>query len=262
LKTEPCTCRAQFFIFGRKYLLYTLLKKISDRFFNPTRGPVLDKEYLNYAAYAYPSNHAYKIKGGKLLPKRQLDQRYKKIEKLFPHPLTSFADISCSKGFFVFAASNHDSCTRSLGIDINTNDINFCHKLKEYLGKQQAQFALLRLHQLAEQIDAFGGAFQTVLLLNSYQYLYFGSEYYPQSYLDHDVIFKNLSLICSHRLIFSNRVNIKDVQVNPTVLKSESHYADYTEENIIKAAEKYFTVKPIDFIGRYPLWVLDRKGVK
>ena len=240
--------------FGRILNLSTSTKQ--------TPSITLPKEYLEYAEHAYPSNHTYKIQPGQLIPKRQLAARYKKIRQLFPDPLTSFAGISCSKGFFVFSASLYPSCTRTLGIDINPYDVQFCQKIKEYLGNTRSEFATMRLHELAERIDEFGGPFQTVILLNSYQYLYFGSEYFPQCYLDHDLIFKNLSKICSERLIFSNRVNIEDVQVNPSLLNARDYHAEYTEEKIIKAASNYFVVQHEGYIGRYPLWALDRVNIK
>lgn len=241
-----------------------MILKTITRLFDSLNLPFLSQSYDNltrthrdYARYAYPSNHTYKISKGKLTPKRQLAQRYKIIHHLLPHPLTSLAEVGCSKGFFVFSASNLPHATRCLGIDVNEHDILFCRELKTYLKNVKTDFACMRLHELAERINEFGGRFQTVLVLNTYQYLYFGSEYYPQRYLNHDEIFKHLRAICSERVIFNNRINFSDVQINKTVLQATDRAHDYNEAAVHAAASKYFNVTEHGKIGRYPLWTLD-----
>lgn len=217
----------------------------------------LSKEYIEYAALAYPSNHTYKITQEKLLPKRKLKERYKQIRELLPSPLTSLVDVGCSKGFFVFAASEQASCSRSLGIDITDYDIHFCQQLKTYLKKSNTQFENLKLHELANRIDEFGGSFQTVLLLNIYQYLYFGSDRFADHYLDHQKIFQYLRTICHQRVIFSNRVNAADCQNEKWLALAGEKSKDYSEEKILEAASQFFHVNKIGYIGRYPLWTLD-----
>lgn len=214
---------------------------------------------LQYAKDAYPSNHTYEISDGKLFPLKQLKQRYKKIESLLPNPLTSLLDTAASKGYFVFNAASKPTCKRSLGIDVNEPDIQFCRRVKEYLGSHTAQFEVMRLHELAEQVETHGGPFQTVILLNMYQYLFFGSEYYPQRYLDHDAIFAHLRKVCSSRIIFNNRINMADVQINKTMMEGIDYAKHYTQDKVRAAAEKYFTVTEHGMIGRYPLWVMDVK---
>ena len=131
---------------------------------------------LQYVSSSYPSNHTYHISNRQCIPKRKLAVRYQTIRKLFPVPLTSLADLGCSKGFFVFSSSAHPHCTRSLGIDVNDYDIEVCRSLAGYLENDRVRFEKYRLHELAQQIDAYGGPFQTVLIVNQYQYLLFGSD--------------------------------------------------------------------------------------
>lgn len=221
--------------------------------------PPTVKEYLNYLKAAYPNNHNYKVKNNHLVPTRELAKRYNRVHALFPKPLTSFLDLGSSKGFFVFAASKEPQCTRSLGIDVYQYDIDVCRWLKDYLHNDKVQFEFMRLHELAERIDEFGGPFQTVLMLNMYQYLYFGSVRNPDSYLDHDEIFKHLRKICSERIIFNNRVNLADCQNVEQIKQASEHSLNYSEEKIIAAASKYFNVVPHGKIGQYPLWILDVK---
>jgi hypothetical protein len=217
------------------------------------------KQYLSYLKASYPNNHNYKVKKNKLIPSRELNKRYKRVRELLPNPLTSLVDIGSSKGFFVFAASEDLHCSRCLGIDVYQHDIDVCHWLKDYLHNDKVRFEFMRLHELAERIDEFGGPFQTVIMLNMYQYLYFGSVRCPERYLDHDEIFKYLRKICSERIIFNNRINVADCQNVEQIDKASEHSQNYSEEKLIAAASKYFHVVPHGTIGHYPLWTMDVK---
>ncbi|OGT36498.1 MAG: hypothetical protein A3F11_11975 [Gammaproteobacteria bacterium RIFCSPHIGHO2_12_FULL_37_14] len=236
-----------------------LLKWIWQSYSSRSPKQYLSAEYINYAESSYPSNHTYKITKNKLQPKHKLNRRFMKIRKLFPTPLTSLVDIGCSKGFFVFSAGNYGTCTRSVGIDITDYDINFCRQIKSYLNTQNTNFENLQLHELANRIHDFGGPFQTVLLLNIYQYLYFGSDRFADHYLNHALIFKHLREICSGRVIFSNRVNLADCQNEQWIERAGKQSLDYSEEKIMQAASEFFTITQYGHLGRYPLWALDIK---
>lgn len=230
------------------------------RILKKLRGPDTPaKANLRYLKSSYPNNHNYKVKKNHLIPTRELAKRYKRVCGLLPEPLTSFVDIGSCKGFFVFAASNHPECTRSLGIDVYQSDIDVCRWLKGEIHNDKAQFEFMRLHELAERINEFGGPFQTVLILNLYQYIYFGSERCPDRYLNHDEIFKHLRTICNERIIFNNRVNLADCQNVKQIERATEHSQNYSEDKIIAAASKYFNVVPHGTIGKYPLWTMDVK---
>lgn len=215
------------------------------------------EQYKKYAAESYPSNHTYKIKNKNLYPKCKLALRYKKIKKLFPPFLTSLVDIGCSKGFFVFAASQTAECTRSVGVDIDPYEIQFCQAVKKHLGNEKARFELLQLHAFANQIDQFGGPFQTVLLINTYQYLYFGSQRSASHYSNHDEIFKSLRTICSQRVIFNNRVDLSSCQNIDEIHNHSDTRNDYNKQKILESASRYFSITKHGQLGRYPLWTLD-----
>lgn len=219
----------------------------------------LHGEYSKYVAFSYPSNHTYKIINGKLIPRFKLASRYKKIRQFFPEQMASLAEIGCSKGFFVFAASLLPACQRSLGIDITDYDIKVCRWVKENLQNTRTHFEKMQLHELANRIDEFGGPFQTILLLNTYQYLYFGSDRFPDCYLDHDAIFKNLRKICGQRIIFNNRIDLTDCQNIRSIDHSGAHSQNYSEQKMLAAASKYFTITHHGTYGRYPLLTMDIK---
>ena|SRR3990167_10538480 len=215
------------------------------------------REYFEYVKSAYPSNHTYNVSNKKFYPGRQLAARYKVISSLFPKSSTSLLDIGCSKGFFVFSASEQPGFTRGLGIDVNPYNIEVCQSLKRYVNNPRVGFERLKLHEVAARIDEFGGAYQTVLILNTYQYLYFGSDSYPHGYFDHDVIFKNLSKICNQRVIFNNRVNVEDCQNTACIDRVINQKASYSEEKMLEVASNYFKISQYADFGRYPLWTFD-----
>jgi len=212
-----------------------------------------------YAENSYPSNHTFKVNKGLLVPKRKLAKRHYKIHKLYPQQLTSFLDVSSSKGFFVFDAAKESTCTRALGIDVNDYDIDFCNAIKQCTDYQRATFEKMTLRELAERIDDFGGPFQTALLINSYQYFYFGSVVSRDSYANHDEIFQLLHRVCTGRVIFNNRVNLEDCQNIDQVLDSPDKAQHYSRIEIFTAASKYFNISEHGKIGKYPLWALDAK---
>ncbi|MDX1902472.1 MAG: hypothetical protein SFW66_10830 [Gammaproteobacteria bacterium] len=226
----------------------------------PTSRPSisLSAEIRAYAEDSYPGNHTFKITEDGLKPKCKLAVRYRKLRKYYPEAMQSFLDLSCSKGFFVFTASQTYHSKRSLGVDIFEYEIDFCHQLKAYYHDNTVNFRCLQLHELAEQIDQLGGPFETALLVNTYQYLYFGSDRSPACYRDHDKIFSYLRRVCSGRLIFNNRVEFETCQ-RYVQASSPEEASNYTDEKIRAAASKYFTVKDMGTLGRYPLWVLEAK---
>lgn len=217
----------------------------------------LNEEYTKYITQEYPQNHTFNIVNNQLIPKYKLASRYKKLRKLYPERLTSFVDVGCSKGFFVLSASEFPECERSLGIDVNPYALNVCRWLKHNSGNQKASFEKMRLHELAERIDDMGGPFQTVLVVNAYQYIYFGSDHFRDHYLDHDTVFKHLRKICSGRVIFNNRLELKDCQNVDCIDYADKRAQDYTEENMLRAAENYFKITRYGKIGKYPLLALD-----
>src|SRR5262249_48810557 len=82
-------------------------------------GRAISPKFEEYLRHGYPSNHRYLIRRDRFVPTRQLAVRYDKIAELYPAPLTSLLDLSCCKGFFVFAAAAQPHCQRAAGIDVN-----------------------------------------------------------------------------------------------------------------------------------------------
>lgn len=220
--------------------------------------PEIPPHVRQYLGNSYPHNHDYRVVDGQLAPKCKLWVRLRKLMPLYPRPLVSLLDVSCCKGYFVNAAAQEPTCQRALGIDIHQPDLDACEAVKAHLGTSRARFERLRLHDAAARIDQFGGPFQTVLLVNTYQYLFFGSPRSADCYLNHDDIFAQLRRVCAGRVIFNNRTEFDRVQgYCRRVGQERGLEREYCTERILQTASKHFRVTQHGRVGRYPLWALD-----
>lgn len=218
----------------------------------------LHKFHKNCVPYVgYPGNHNFYVCKGKIIPNKRLASRFKTITTHYPKNLNSFLDLSSCRGYFVLSASQQPHSHRNLGIDINAEEINICKNLKKQFNLPNSQFEIMTLLDLAQNIDNFGSAFQTVLLANTYQYLYFGSDF-GLGYGSHEKIFDYINQVCSERFIFTNRAEEEHCQ-NRTQVESSGELAkNYNREAILKAASRYFKLSHETKIGKYPLWVFDK----
>ena len=215
---------------------------------------------LEYLESSYPPNHNYVLENRKLIPLKKLKRRYGDIVALYPSHATSFLDITCSKGFFVFDALLSLGFTRAMGIDVVQTELDACEAVKRYLGGEAAIFKRMRLHELASRVEEFGGPFDVVPVINCYQYLYFGSKHFSGAYMSHDKIFSDLRKVCDGRVVFSNRLEVGRLQDYPlSIAKSADMQEVYDEQTVFEAAQKYFNVSKIGKLGRYPLWAMDAK---
>lgn len=219
----------------------------------------LDSDMRSYLSHSYPRNHTYRIRGRSIIPSRKLAKRYKVLSRLYPDNLTSLLDLSACKGYFVFEAASRPTCTRSVGIDVYDPDLSVCRHVKDYLCADKADFMKLRLHELAGQVTELGGGFQVVLLINLYQYLYFGSDRDQRKYLDHDKIFSHISQICTNRVIFNNRTELSECQNREQIEQAGFAAEEYSTKAIYDAASRYFDVSILGTYGKFPLWVLSKR---
>jgi hypothetical protein len=210
---------------------------------------------------SYPRNHTYTSLPDRLVPRQKLAVRVSGLARYYPSPLTSLLDLSCSKGFFVFHAAAQATCERALGIDLSDECLDVCRLLNARFSRSsRVNFARLTLPELGERIDEFGGPFQTVLLLNTYQYLFFGSTVAPAVGQDHREIFRLLRSVCSGRLVFHNRLSLADLQSDPQERAARAGTGVlYNPETIQQAAAEFFRVTVLRrWLGR-PVWLLDAK---
>ena len=224
-----------------------------------SRAP-LDPAVTRHITDSYPHNLDYRVKRGKLSPCWKLRSRFRRLARGYAKPLCDLLDLSSSKGYFVLEAASRPECRRALGIDIHAPDLAASRAVAEHLELTRARFEELTLRQLAGDIENFGGPFKTVLLVNTYPYLFFGSPRCEDHLPDHDALFELLGRVCSRRLVFSNRIELErspnNVQKRAKDLGLDRRYRP---ELIRAACERNFIVEEQRSLGRIPLWFLTRR---
>ena len=213
----------------------------------------LDEASRAHLADSYPHNHDYRVIGTDMRPKWKLWKRWRRLRRHWPSDLDSFLDIGCSKGFFVLQAAHRGA--EALGIDIHAEDLAACEAAREHLKLQRARFQ----HKTLEVLAAEGERFQFVHLVNTYHYLYFGSDRNPAIASDHEVIFEHLAAVTSGTLLFSNCESFARCPAWIRENASAEQRADYTPESLRRAASKWFEIEEHKRLGKRPLWLGHRK---
>ena len=221
--------------------------------------PRLSEDMHAYLVHSYPNNHNYLISDGQLKPLKKLSHRYRALKACYPETVTSFLDLSMSKGYFVFDAAAQSSCELALGIDVFKEDVARCRTIQQSMGWDKPCFEQIQLGELADRIDEFGGPYQTAVMINMYQYLFFGSNRHLGSYLNHSKIFEKLRQVCDGRLIFNNRVNIQHCQNKAQIKMAGEKAGEYTLSTLLKSAAQYFDIDDRGLYGRYPLVIFHAK---
>ena len=222
--------------------------------------PPLDPRVAAHVESSYPHNLDYRVRGQKLRPRWKLRRRLWRLLPLYSDPLESLLDLSSSKGYFVLEAAARPGCARALGIDVHEPDLEASRAVAAHLGLDRARFERLTLRELAESIDDFGGPFDTVLLVNTYPYLFFGSDRAEAVAADHAELFGLLARVTGGRLVFSNRVDFAALPRHIRARAAEAGLESaYDEARIRAAAEAHFHVEPRRALGKIPLWLLTRR---
>ena len=221
----------------------------------------LSDDVRRFLCDSYPRNHTFALVADRLVPHRKLAVRVAGLSRYYPSPLTSLLDLSCSKGFFVFHAAAQESCERALGVDLSDKCLAVCRRLNNgFARREHVRFERLTLPDLAARIDEFGGPFQTALLVNTYQYLFFGSTVAPAVGQKHREIFHLLRSVCSGRLIFHNRLAPADLQSDARARAARAGTgALYHPEAIREAAREFFRVTALRKWLGHPVWLLDAR---
>ena len=206
-----------------------------------------------YLADSYPHNHDYRVVGSDMRPKWKLSRRWRRLRSHWPSDIESFLDIGCSKGFFVLQAAHRGA--KALGIDIHEEDLAACEATRAHLNLGTARFQ----HKTLEQLASEGERFELVHLVNTYHYLYFGSDRGPAIASDHSAIFESLAAVTSGALIFSNCESFERCPAWIREHASPEQRADYTQESLRRAASKWFEIEEHKRLGKRPLWVGHRK---
>ena len=190
-----------------------------------------------------------------------MHQRWRIVSRLYPDPLTSLLDIGCCRGWFVLQAAMRPGCEKAVGVDVVPGFIDAADAAKARVGLDNAAFHHAFLDDIAGDAARFQTPFQTVLLINTYHYLYWGSYYSSTHWADHDFLLRTLAGICTDRLIFMGPTEVADCpqDVRDRAAERPEWAAGFTTERFFEAASRHFEVTPADHIGLRPLFVLTRR---
>lgn len=209
------------------------------------------------------TRHTYKVAEADALTTFQMDQRWKIVSKLYPEKLTSLLDIGCCRGWFVIQAALRPECEKALGIDVVQGFIDAANKAKDLLNlKDKVQFHYAFLDDLAGDLAKYRTPYQTIVLLNTYHYMYWGSGYSDKHWADHDYLLRTLSNICTDRIIFMSPLEINDCP-SDIARRAREHpewAPKFTTNCFLEAAEKYFDVSHQTYLGLRPLYLMKKLG--
>lgn len=205
-------------------------------------------------------NHNYMISQKQLVPSFKLHERLRIITALYPEPLESFIDIGCYRGFFALDAANRPGCNISVGIDVYEPFVHTSKIVRGYLEQKNSSFYMASLDMVSSNPEAYGGPFQTVLLIGLYHYLFWGSSLCSDAYGNHHEILRRLSLICTDRLILSGRLEVDQLpRIEKEKAKASGKITQYNTDCFLRVAGEYFEVYRAGFLGTYPLFVMEKK---
>jgi hypothetical protein len=219
------------------------------------------RAFRNQELTGYPNNHNYRVLNGEIVPSFNLYCRWRVLSALYPQELQSILDLGSCKGFFVMEAASRPSCRKAIGIDIHQPYILLANKVKALIRLDKADFRVCQLNNIIEDPNSFGTPFQTILIINTYHYMFWGSNINQHASYSHSKILSHLAQICSDRIIFSNPLEINDC---PGLVQrtSEDHHSriEYTRERFLAAASDLFTVEEKGWLGKRILYLLQKKA--
>lgn len=206
-------------------------------------------------------NHSYRISRKRLIPRFKLYERLRPITALYPKPLKSFIDIGCYRGFYALDAANRPGCNISVGIDVYEPFIHASNMVRGYLGQKNSSFYMASIDMVSSNPEAYGGPFQTVLLIGLYHYLFWGSNLCSDAYYSHHEIFRRLSRICTDRLIISGRLEVDQLpRTEKEKAKASRKIAQYNTDYFLRVAGEFFDVYKVGSLSKFPLFVMDKKN--
>ncbi|MEA2735702.1 MAG: hypothetical protein QOE14_2153 [Humisphaera sp.] len=223
-----------------------------------TRGAVMRQIE---APVGHRTRHTYTIADGKVLTTFQMDQRWRIVERLYPQKVTSLLDIGCCRGWFVIQAALRNECERATGVDVVQGFIDAANEAKAALKLDKTQFEYAFLDDIAGDPQRFRTPYQTILLLNTYHYMFWGSEYSPKHWADHDYLWRTLAGMCTDRVIFMSPLEVSEcpADIAERARQHPDWAAQYTTEKFNEVAGKYFDVTLESYMGLRPLYLMRKK---
>ena len=207
------------------------------------------------------TRHTYRIADRRAITTFQMHQRWKIVSSLYPPTLTSLLDIGCCRGWFVLQAAMQPQVEKALGVDVVPGFIDAANEAKTLLKLDKAQFDYAFLDDLANNPDKYRTPYQTIVLLNTYHYMYWGSGYSDKHWADHDYLLRTLAGVCTDRIIFMSPLEVNDCpsDIARRAAEHPEWVPAFTTRGFLDVAEKYFDVSHQTYMGLRPLYLMQKK---
>ena len=117
------------------------------------------------------------------------------------------------------------------------------------------------LDDVANNPGQYRTPYQTIVLLNTYHYMYWGSGYSDKHWADHEYLLGTLAGICTDRVIFMSPLEIEHCP-SDIARRAKQHpewAPNFTTEKFLEVAGKYFDVTHEGYLGIRPLYLMKRK---
>src|SRR2546428_6408535 len=185
-----------------------------------------------------------------------MDHRWKIVTALYPETLTSLLDIGCCRGWFVVQAAMRPECDKAVGIDVVQGFIDAANEAKRLLKLDNALFDYAFLDDVAGRPEKYHTPFQTIVLLNTYHYMYWGSGYSGKHWADHDYILGTLASICTDRVIFMSPLEVGECpsDIGRRAKEHPNWAKAFTTERFLEVAGRYFNVSHESHLCILPLY--------
>ncbi len=222
--------------------------------------PDAGERRLNEQFHEGPSNHRYRILGGKLIPGFQLYERWQTLAPVWSEPPETFIDIGCCYGYYVLQTAQRAGCRLAVGVDVHEPFVATAAGAGRLLQLPNVAFYRAVLDDLARRPAHYGGPFQAAFLLGTYHYLFWGSSRSGHSFRSHETIFSLLSRLVTGSIVFSARLELNHL---PAGVRQRARFAPeagaYNTASFLRAAEPFFDVEQAGFLGCYPLLVMRKR---
>jgi hypothetical protein len=159
-------------------------------------------------------------------------------------------------------AALRPECERSIGIDVIPEFIEAANEGARLLGvSNKTRFAHAFMDDLEADRAGYGLPVQTILLINTYHYMYWGSYLSPKHWPDHDYILRTLAGMCTDRMIFMTPLEVDECpsDIGRKAVEHPDWAAQYTEEKFLDVASRFFDVTLETYLGLRPLYLMRKR---
>ena len=206
------------------------------------------------------TRHTFQIVDNMVLSTSQMELRWKVVTSLYPKKLTSLLDIGCCRGWFIVKAAMLPECEAALGIDVVPEFIDAANEAKRLLKLDRAQFEYAFLSDLERDPQKYRLPYQTLLLINTYHYLYWGSRC-PTHWPDHDYLLRTLATMCTDRMLLMSPLEVSECpsDIAERAREHPDWAEQYTTSRFLEIASRYFDVSLERYLGIRPLYLMKKK---